>query len=557
MRGRSLAGIGVGGGFAVGARGSDATGAAARGRACDVRSCERRHRDRAGIRTAAPAATWVQVVIPRGDAVQRASFGSGWRWPAATPRWPRVVGLERLADRDRAPAGEAGPAILELHTAPHQAPPFARAAAHRGLRDAADRPRLVRAQVVNPEDVERSRRPRDRVAPKRGAFQPAAYPDLEGSDVEYVIVTSNALAPAFQALADWKTRRGVPTVVRTIESIVATTRNGSDVQETIRTFCRRPTPNGRCRGCCLGGDTEIIPARYLSSSFASSGGGADPERSLFRRSRRQLQRRRRSLLGRSAAECGAAGSRPADLLAEVYVARAPVTTPAEVATFVQKVIAYETPADPTYQGNTLFLGEVLFPTNWDTEPGHHHGRRPAVRGHHRAALREHRCGIVRRYEDCASFPGALPLSRAGVVGGSGRRLQPGQSHRSRLPLQHVGGGPEHRQRRCRRAHERQPSERAEHPELHVAGVRLLMSRRALHQQPGRRCRGRGRCLALGVSVAGARVPGRLVRPAAQPRRVAPGRVVRALAAQPDAGSRPSTARTAGRTTSTTSSAIPR
>ncbi len=53
----------------------------------------------------------------------------------------------------------------------------------------------------------------------------------------------------------------------------------------------------------------------------------------------------------------------ADLLAELYLSRAPVTTPAQAATLTQKVIAYETPADPTYQASALFMGEVLFPVD--------------------------------------------------------------------------------------------------------------------------------------------------------------------------------------------------
>jgi hypothetical protein len=79
-----------------------------------------------------------------------------------------------------------------------------------------------------------------------------------------------------------------------------------------------------------------------------------------------------------------------DLYAETYLSRAPVLTTAQVNAFVQKVIAYETPADPTYLGNTLFLGEVLFPANWDTSQvitmdgaqlseRHHHDPYPARR----------------------------------------------------------------------------------------------------------------------------------------------------------------------------------
>ena len=75
------------------------------------------------------------------------------------------------------------------------------------------------------------------VVPKpQGGFSPTSFPSLEGSAVDYVIVTPDSLAAAYQVLADFKTRKGVPTVVRTIEWITANYRNGSDVQETIRNF---------------------------------------------------------------------------------------------------------------------------------------------------------------------------------------------------------------------------------------------------------------------------------------------------------------------------------
>ncbi len=51
------------------------------------------------------------------------------------------------------------------------------------------------------------------------AFIPDEYPNFNGSSVEYVIITSQAMAEGFQEIADWKTRKGVPAVVRTVEWI--------------------------------------------------------------------------------------------------------------------------------------------------------------------------------------------------------------------------------------------------------------------------------------------------------------------------------------------------
>jgi len=358
-------------------------------------------------RAGAPASEWVHVVIPRGDAVQRVSWSgrestqdlpvlgvSGWNgWQIATVQVP-----------------ELGDGTIELHTVPGHVPPIARQRAHHARRR--DAAALVRSQVANPDDVDRFAPPAGVASsPKHSAFHPAAYPDLEGSDVEYVIVTSNALAPAFQVLADWKTRRGVPTVVRTIESITATTRNGSDLQETIRTFLQQAYAKWSVQWVLLGGDTEIIPARFLSSSFASSSAQQIPSDLYFACLDGTFNADGDALWGEAPQLASQPDPDGADLLAEVYVARAPVTTAAEVATFVQKVIAYETPLDPNYQGNTLFLGEVLFPTNWDTSQAitMDGGQLSEDIIMQRWGTSD---GIRRRYEDAASFPGALPLTRA-------------------------------------------------------------------------------------------------------------------------------------------------
>lgn len=58
---------------------------------------------------------------------------------------------------------------------------------------------------------------------------------------EYLIVTNNELKSTFQRLADWKTKKGVPTIVMTIEE-VQEQNEGCDLAEKIRNYlkkCRR------------------------------------------------------------------------------------------------------------------------------------------------------------------------------------------------------------------------------------------------------------------------------------------------------------------------------
>jgi hypothetical protein len=36
---------------------------------------------------------------------------------------------------------------------------------------------------------------------------------------DYIIITNNELKPVFQQLADWKTKKGTPAIIKTVEEI--------------------------------------------------------------------------------------------------------------------------------------------------------------------------------------------------------------------------------------------------------------------------------------------------------------------------------------------------
>jgi chitodextrinase len=195
-----------------------------------------------------------------------------------------------------------------------------------------------------------------RVARAGGPFAPTGVPSLEGSPVEYVIVTTEAMRPSFEVLADWKTARGVPTVVRTVEWIESNYRRGTDRSETVRFFVQDAYTKWGIQWLLLAGDTGEIPARYLYSTYYYGGtqipcdlyfGGVDGNFNADGDDR--------------------FGEQPADtpdLYTEIFVGRLPVSTPAAAATMVSKIMAYETPADPEYTDKVLHLSEVLFPAPW-------------------------------------------------------------------------------------------------------------------------------------------------------------------------------------------------
>jgi hypothetical protein len=338
----------------------------------------------------ATASTQLARVVGRGDWL-------GWQLVNV-----RLSPLQWQGDR----LTVATDVAIELQTSAGERLPLQRQRQNRRMqeRDAAD----VRRIVANPKDVSLFAPPPGKAVAHEGGFQASGYPDLEGSDVEYLIVTPAALANSFQVLADWKTRRGVPTVVRTLEDIQAQTRQGSDVQETLRNYLQDAYANWSLQYVLLGGDTDLLPARYVSSKFGLSTPEEIPCDLYFAGLDGNWNADGDGLWGEAGATSGSPDIDAADLLAEVNLSRATVTTTADVDLFVQKVIGYETPLDATYQDRTLFLAEVLFPTNYDgtqniTTDG--------------AQLSDDLINSVlppgtpvqRRYENDEGYPGSLPL----------------------------------------------------------------------------------------------------------------------------------------------------
>jgi hypothetical protein len=192
-------------------------------------------------------------------------------------------------------------------------------------------------------------------------FAPSERPSLEGSAVDMVIVSSDAAAAEFQRLADWKTRKGVPTVVRTVSWVKANYTQGVDLQARIRFFIRDAVELWGAKWLLLGGDTDAIPARYVYSRYtnqililtdlyyASLEGDWNGDGDVY--------------FGEAPA-----GSNPgdgADLYPDVYLGRIPASTAAAAHIVVDKILAYEqTPPQSADFHRMLALAEVLFPSAW-------------------------------------------------------------------------------------------------------------------------------------------------------------------------------------------------
>lgn len=195
-------------------------------------------------------------------------------------------------------------------------------------------------------------------------FRPQQVPSVLGSPVAYLIITNDAMAPAYQQLADWKTQSGLPAAVRTVSFIRQQYPFGADDADRVRRFIRDAYSRWGTKWVLLGGDTDVIPERLAHTLFY---GGEDIAADLyFSCLDGNWNADGDSLYGEGYLDSTDPGD-SCDLLPEVYVGRAPTSTLAEAQVFVNKTLQYERQPAGGYENRNVAFAEVLFPQDW--QPG--------------------------------------------------------------------------------------------------------------------------------------------------------------------------------------------
>ena len=105
--------------------------------------------------------------------------------------------------------------------------------------------------VVNPENV---------ILQTKQGLKPMG---IDPGNYNYVIITKNDWASAFQTLADWKTQKGIPANIVTTESIYANYSSSTN-QAKIRAFIQDAHNNWGTNFFLLGGDTDTIPYQIVT-----------------------------------------------------------------------------------------------------------------------------------------------------------------------------------------------------------------------------------------------------------------------------------------------------
>lgn len=273
------------------------------------------------------------------------------------------------------------------------------------------------SEVRNPEALRGYDLPRTMPTATEVPVAVSKTPSLASSPVEVLIITNEAMRPEFQRLADHRTKLGDPALVVTLEEILANYRHGLDLSETIRKYIIDAYTKWGTDYVLLGGDAEVIPPRYASSTFYPPGGQTYVPADLYYS----------CLDGNWNDDGDAIFGEPfinsidvgdfVDFDPELSVGRATVQTLTEAQVFVDKVLEYEIPQNVGYQSSILFASEVLFPQDW--QPGDGIQLDGAVFSEEiNDSLTCDQYGSwtsYRSYQNYTAYPGSVPETKADVL----------------------------------------------------------------------------------------------------------------------------------------------
>ena len=193
----------------------------------------------------------------------------------------------------------------------------------------------VRAMVANPEQV--------------AGWAPETKLPID-SIYDMIVVTSTARTANFQPFVNWKTRRGIKTVIMKTESIYASY-TGRDNPEKIRNCISDYWQNHGLKWVLIGGDDDIVPVRTcrltvegIEEDIASDMYYADLQYSW--------DSNNNDLFGEM--------EDSVDLFYDVFIGRAPVDDASDVATFFAKDTMYEKHQDTTRLKRVLYGSTMLF-----------------------------------------------------------------------------------------------------------------------------------------------------------------------------------------------------
>ncbi len=179
---------------------------------------------------------------------------------------------------------------------------------------------------------------------------------VPASAAEYVVVTSETLAPAFERLVEWRQTLGVAAELQTIE-MIQERYPGVDAAQRLRRFLQDAHATGQLEAVLLAGDVDHVPSRTLASSYFVTARGEHwdiPADIYFAALDGDFNADGDALFGEVGDQV--------DLAPELSVGRAPVGSAAEAARFVARQIEYERGrgVGAGFPQTAVVFAEVLF-----------------------------------------------------------------------------------------------------------------------------------------------------------------------------------------------------
>jgi hypothetical protein len=226
--------------------------------------------------------------------------------------------------------------------------------------------RLIQSTVVNPQAIGSYNDTGLQLkTTATSAFAPTLHPSLDGSAVEMLIVTREALREVFETYAHERTRFGTPTVVRTVEWIAENHQQGADIQETLRSFIRDAYELWGIRYVLIGGDSRVIPVRFATSTYSQENPLVPTD--LYYACLDGSWNADGDAAWAEGYDAVSGETDMADLYPEVFVGRIPVTSALEVSQYLAKLQSYVDPQWDDFEGRMLFMGEVIWPANYSPQ----------------------------------------------------------------------------------------------------------------------------------------------------------------------------------------------
>jgi len=191
-------------------------------------------------------------------------------------------------------------------------------------------------------------------------YKPYDYVLYGGNIPDYIIITNEVLKPQFETFATYKTKKGIPTLVVTVEQIYQNY-SGCDNAEKIRNYLKEAHLYwGDALFVLLGGDTVIIPERIgTEENIYNNGTYTYYYRTTDMYYCDVYKFGEPNYNWNSDGDTDFGWDTPIELGPDNFIGRAPVDTTSEAQNFIDKIISYENltnVTDTDYVNNLLFLG---------------------------------------------------------------------------------------------------------------------------------------------------------------------------------------------------------